>query len=56
MGPEAGMGGLKDFIQRSLDGPVMKELDFDLKLSRQLKLLTSEYSIRFNREEIICDD
>ncbi|MBI4334315.1 MAG: monomethylamine:corrinoid methyltransferase, partial [Chloroflexi bacterium] len=40
----------------SLDGPVMKELDFDLKLSRQLKLLTSEYSIRFNREEIICDD
>ncbi|MBI4334161.1 MAG: monomethylamine:corrinoid methyltransferase [Chloroflexi bacterium] len=56
MRSEANTGLLKDFIRRSLDGPVMRELDFDLKLGRQLKLLTSEHSIRFSPEEIICDD
>ncbi|MBI4334313.1 MAG: monomethylamine:corrinoid methyltransferase [Chloroflexi bacterium] len=48
--------GLREFIQRSLDGPVMRELDFDLRLGRELRRLTSEYSIRFNPEDIICDD
>ncbi|MBI4332113.1 MAG: monomethylamine:corrinoid methyltransferase [Chloroflexi bacterium] len=48
--------GLKDFIQRSLDGPVMRDLDFDLKLSRQVRRITSEYSIHFKPGEIVCDD
>ncbi|MBI4332107.1 MAG: monomethylamine:corrinoid methyltransferase [Chloroflexi bacterium] len=56
MRAEASNVGLKEFIRRSLDGPVMRELDFDLKLSRQLRRLTSEYSIHFNPQEIICDD
>ncbi|MBI4334306.1 MAG: monomethylamine:corrinoid methyltransferase [Chloroflexi bacterium] len=56
MRAETSTVGLKEFIRRSLDGPVMRELDFDLKLGRQLKILTSEYSIHFNPDEIICDD
>ncbi|MBI4329954.1 MAG: monomethylamine:corrinoid methyltransferase [Chloroflexi bacterium] len=56
MKTHTGIGGLKEFIRRSLDGPVMRELEFDLKMSRQLGRLTSEYSIRFNPEEMICDD
>ncbi|MBI4332111.1 MAG: monomethylamine:corrinoid methyltransferase [Chloroflexi bacterium] len=56
MGTETTASGLKEFIQRSLDGPVMRELDFDLKLGRELRRVTSEYSIRFHPEEMICDD
>ncbi|MBI4334311.1 MAG: monomethylamine:corrinoid methyltransferase [Chloroflexi bacterium] len=56
MKAETGTSGFKEFIRRSLDGPVMRELDFDLRLGRELRRLTSEYSIRFNPDEIICDD
>lgn len=55
-GLEASTGFLREVVRRSLDGPVMREIDFDRKLSQQARLLTSEYSIRFDLEEIVCDD
>ncbi|MBI4332986.1 MAG: monomethylamine:corrinoid methyltransferase [Chloroflexi bacterium] len=39
-----------------MDGPVMGEQEFDLKLSRVLRRVTVDYGIRFKPAEIICDD
>lgn len=47
---------LKEFIKRSADGPIMSEKEYDLKLSKYLRSLSTEYGIRFNPTEIICDD
>ncbi|MBI4330172.1 MAG: monomethylamine:corrinoid methyltransferase [Chloroflexi bacterium] len=46
----------KEFIRRSMDGPVMAEQEFDLKLSRELRRLAADYGVRFQPGEIICDD
>ncbi|MBI4331772.1 MAG: monomethylamine:corrinoid methyltransferase [Chloroflexi bacterium] len=47
---------LKEFIKRSMYGPVMTEQEFDLKLSQRLRRLSADFSVHFNPGEIICDD
>ncbi|MBI4330177.1 MAG: monomethylamine:corrinoid methyltransferase [Chloroflexi bacterium] len=46
----------KEFIKRSMDGPVIAEQEFDLNLSRQLRRLAADYAVHFKPAEIICDD
>ncbi|MBI4330174.1 MAG: monomethylamine:corrinoid methyltransferase [Chloroflexi bacterium] len=46
----------KEFIKRSMDGPVMAEQEFDLKLCRCLRRLVVDYGVHFTPAEIICDD
>lgn len=50
------MLALKEFIRRSLNGPIVSEQDFDVKLSRSVRQLVSKYSIALKPPEIICDD
>ncbi|MBI4334844.1 MAG: monomethylamine:corrinoid methyltransferase [Chloroflexi bacterium] len=46
----------KEFIKRSMDGPVVTEQAFDLDLSRRLRRVAADYGVRFQPAEIICDD
>ncbi|MBI4330176.1 MAG: monomethylamine:corrinoid methyltransferase [Chloroflexi bacterium] len=46
----------KEFVSRSMDGPVMVAQQFDLKLSRSLRRIAVDHGIHFKPAEIICDD
>ncbi|MBI3978570.1 MAG: monomethylamine:corrinoid methyltransferase [Chloroflexi bacterium] len=45
-----------DFQRRSLTGPVMKNDEFDLALTRKVRQLVKTYEIKYNPEELIVDD
>lgn len=45
-----------EIFKRAKKGEGMKEIDFDMKLSRKVAELTKEYDIKFNKEEIITTD
>ncbi|MGQ4832723.1 MAG: monomethylamine:corrinoid methyltransferase [Candidatus Asgardarchaeia archaeon] len=45
-----------EIFDRAKNGEVMKEFDFDMKLSKRVAELIKEYDIKFNREEIITTD
>lgn len=45
-----------EIFRRAKTGEIMKELDFDMKLSKRVAELIKEYDIRFNKEEIITSD
>ncbi|MBI4330170.1 MAG: monomethylamine:corrinoid methyltransferase [Chloroflexi bacterium] len=46
----------REFIRRSMDGPVMLAQEFDLRLSRALRRIAVDHGIHFKPAEIICDD
>ncbi|MBW2421058.1 MAG: monomethylamine:corrinoid methyltransferase, partial [Deltaproteobacteria bacterium] len=45
-----------DFQQRSLDGPVMKAMQFDLAFSKKLRELVAQHEIVYDAEELVVDD
>lgn len=45
-----------DFQERSLTGPVMKTVAFDLAFSKRLREVVAEHGIVYNPEELIVDD
>jgi methylamine--corrinoid protein Co-methyltransferase len=47
---------IMEFQERSLKGPVMKADDFDLGFSMKVRELVSKYDIKYDPEELICDD
>ncbi len=47
---------IMEFQERSLKGPVMKADDFDLGFAMKVRELVTKYDIKYNPEELICDD
>ncbi len=47
---------LNDCLERSVSGPIMKEKDFDLKLSARLRQLYEDSHIEYNPDDVIPND
>lgn len=50
------MLSVRDFQARSVDGPVLKIDEFDLKIATKIRKLVKEYGIKYNPEQLIVDD
>ncbi|MBW1803552.1 MAG: monomethylamine:corrinoid methyltransferase [Deltaproteobacteria bacterium] len=47
---------LNDCLERSLTGPVMREKDFDLKVSARLRELYGDFNIPYDPDKVIPDE
>jgi len=50
------MIGVNEYIDRSLSGPILKEVEFDLRYSKKVRELAADFSIEYNADEVVTDD
>jgi methylamine--corrinoid protein Co-methyltransferase len=50
------MIGVNDYIEASTEGPILKESEFDLRYSRKVRELASDFGVEYSPDEVVPDD